>query len=53
MKKNHVIILSVILGVLAAVAATALIIRHLRKKAASIAPANLSFETDFAEETEE
>ena len=51
MKKNHIIILiSVILGVAAAVVTTILIIKHLKKKNAEIAPANLSFETDFTEE---
>ncbi len=51
MKKSHVIILiSVILSVAAAVCATILVLKHLKKKNAEIAPANLSFETDFTEE---
>ncbi len=53
MKKSHIIILvSVILSVAAAVTATILILRHLKKKA-QIAPANLAFETDFTEEENE
>ena len=51
MKKSHVVILiSVVLNVAAAVAATVLILKHLKKKNAEIAPANLAFETDFSEE---
>ncbi len=50
MKKSHIIILiSVILSVAAAVTAAVLVIKHMKKKA-SIAPASLSFETDFTEE---
>ncbi len=50
MKKSHIIILvSVILSVAAAVTATILILRRLKKKAL-ITPANLAFETDFTEE---
>ena len=51
MKKNQIIVLiSVILGIAAIAAATILIIKHIKKKKAEIAPANLSFETDFTEE---
>ena len=54
MKKNQIIVLvSVIVGVAAAVAAVLLVLRHLEKKKAQIAPANLSFETDFSEEEAE
>ncbi len=50
MKKSQVIVLiSVILSVAAAVTATLLILKHLKKKAA-IAPANLAFENDFTDE---
>lgn len=53
MKKNHIIILiSVILSVAAAVTAAVLVIKHMKKKEA-IAPADLSFETDFTEEDAE
>ena len=53
MKKSHIIILvSVLLSVAAAVTAAVLVLKHLKKKDA-IAPANLSFETDFTEEAEE
>ncbi len=49
MKKNHIVILSVVLSVLAAVGATILFLKHLTKKKSkdSIAPADLAFETDF------
>ncbi len=51
MKKNQIIILvSVLLSVAAAVTATVLILKHVAKKRAAIAPADLSFETDFTEE---
>lgn len=51
MKKSQIIILvSVVLSVAAAVTATLLILRHLKKKRAEIAPASLAFETDFTEE---
>ena len=51
MKKNQIIILiSVILSVAAAVTATLLVLKHLAKKRAEIAPANLAFENDFTEE---
>jgi hypothetical protein len=50
MKKNQIIILiSVLLSVAAAVTATILVLKHLKKKAA-IAPANLAFENDFSDE---
>ena len=50
MKKSQVIVLiSVILSVAAAVTATILILKHLKKKAA-IAPANLAFENDFEDD---
>ncbi len=53
MKKNQVIILiSVILSVAAAVTATILVLKHLKKNAA-IAPANLAFENDFTDEEAE
>ncbi len=53
MKKNQIIILvSVLLSVAAAVTATILVLKHIAKKKASIAPANLAFETDFTEEEE-
>ncbi|MBQ8894880.1 MAG: hypothetical protein IJ043_10800 [Clostridia bacterium] len=51
MKKSHIIILvSVLLSVAAAVTATILILKHVSKKKAAIAPANLAFENDFSEE---
>lgn len=54
MKKNQIIVLvSVILAVAAAVATVLLVLKHLEKKKAQIAPANLSFETDFTEESED
>ncbi len=54
MKKNQIIVLvSVIVGVAAAVAAVILVLKHLEKKKAEIAPANLAFETDFTEEEAE
>ncbi len=53
MKKSHIIILvSILLSVAAAVTAAVLVLKHLKKKDA-IAPANLSFETDFTEEEAE
>lgn len=53
-KKNQIIVLvSVIVGVAAAVAAVILVLKHLEKKKAEIAPANLAFETDFTEEEAE
>lgn len=53
MKKNHVIILvSVLLSVAAAVTATILVLKHIAKKKAAIAPADLAFENDFTEEEE-
>lgn len=52
MKKSQVVVLvSVILSVAAAVAATFLVLKHLKKKA-EIAPADLAFENDFTEEAE-
>lgn len=54
MKKNQIIILvSVLLSVAAAVTATILILKHIAKKRAEIAPANLAFENDFTEEEPE
>ncbi len=54
LKKNQIIVLvSVILAVAAAVATVLLVLKHLEKKKAQIAPANLSFETDFTEESED
>ncbi len=51
MKKNQIIIwVSIILSVAAAVTATILVLRHIAKKKAAIAPANLAFENDFTEE---
>ena len=53
MKKNQIVILvSVLLGIAAAVTATILVLKHIAKKKASIAPANLAFENDFTEEDE-
>ena len=53
MKKSQVIVLiSVILSVAAAVTATILVLKHLKKKAA-ITPANLAFENDFTEDEAE
>lgn len=53
MKKSHIIILvSVLLSVAAAVTATILVLKHIAKKKAAIAPANLAFENDFTEEDE-
>jgi len=50
-KKNQIIILvSVIVGVAAAVTAVILVLKHLEKKKAQIAPASLAFETDFTQE---
>ncbi len=50
MKKNQIIVLvSVIVGVAAAVAAVLLVLKHLEKKKAQIAPASLAFETDFTD----
>ena len=47
MKKSQVVVLvSVILSVAAAVAATIWILKHIKKKN-SIAPADLAFENDF------
>ena len=54
LKKNQVVVLvSVVLAVIAAVTTVILVLKHLEKKKAQIAPANLSFETDFTEESEE
>jgi len=54
MKKNQIIILvSVLLSVAAAVTATILVLKHIAKKKAAIAPANLAFENDFTDEEEE
>ncbi len=51
MKKNQIIVLvSVLLSVAAAVSATVLILRRVRRKNAEIAPANLAFENDFSED---
>lgn len=53
MKKNQILVLvSVIIGVAAAVATALLVIKHLKEKE-KIEPANLSFETDFTEEENE
>ncbi len=53
MKKNRIIVLvSVLLSVTAAVTATILVLKHIAKKKAAIAPANLAFENDFTEEDE-
>lgn len=53
MKKNQIIILvSVLLSVAAAVTATILVLKHIAKKKAAIAPTNLAFETDFTEDEE-
>lgn len=54
MKKNQIIILvSVLLSVAAAVTATILVLKHIAKKKAAIAPANLAFENDFTDEEAE
>jgi hypothetical protein len=54
MKKNQIIVLvSVLLSVAAAVTATILILKHIAKKRAEIAPTNLAFENDFTEEEPE
>ena len=48
MKKNQIIVLSVILSVIAATVATVLLLKHLsKKKKNAIAAADLAFETDF------
>lgn len=53
MKKSHIIILvSVLLSVTAAVTATVLLLKHVAKKRAAIAPADLAFENDFSEDEE-
>lgn len=53
MKKSHIVILvSVLLSVAAAVTATILVLKHVAKKRAVIAPADLAFENDFSEEDE-
>lgn len=53
LKKNQIVVLvSVILAVAAAVTTVILVLKHLEKKKAQIAPANLAFETDFTEEAE-
>lgn len=54
MKKNHIIILvSVLLSVAAAVTATILVLKHVAKKRAAIAPADLAFENDFSDDEDE
>ncbi len=53
MKKNQIIILvSVLLCVAAAVTPTILVLKHIAKKRALIAPTNLAFENDFTEDDE-
>ena len=51
MKKNQwILLISVVVGVAAAVAATVLILKKLEIKKKEIESADLSFETDFTEE---
>ena len=45
--KNIVVIVSIIVGVLAAVTATLLVLRHLNKKKAKLAASDYVFENDF------
>ena len=48
--KNILIIVSIIVGVAAAVAATMLILRHLNKKKTKLAASEYVFENDFDQE---
>ena len=48
--KNILIIVSIIVGVAAAVAATMLILRHLNKKKSKLAASEYVFENDFDQE---
>lgn len=51
--KNLVVIVSIIVGVAAAVAATLLILKYFNKKKAKLAASDYVFENDFDQEDEE